>query len=156
MKVKIIEPGWHGLTGQFGVHEFVDGVSVESISDSDARSLASLISIVGLDDEGNETGNPSDSQAILDTYHHKAAVERLKSVEELDAEAAAAGKLTSTDIVVEKHYTAEELAEVADKEGIKGLRKIADPIGVKANSIAELIGKIVDFQRDHPVNSTAS
>jgi len=26
MKIKLVEPGWENLTGQFGAYEFVDGV----------------------------------------------------------------------------------------------------------------------------------
>ena len=45
-----------------------------------------------------------------------------------------------------KVYTADELAEIADAEGIQGLRKIANPLNVKDNSIAGLIKEILNAQ----------
>ena len=40
-------------------------------------------------------------------------------------------------------YTEEQLAAIADKQGIAGLREIAEPLGVKGNSIAGLISSIL-------------
>ena len=45
-----------------------------------------------------------------------------------------------------KIYSQEELEQIADKDGINGLRKIANPLGVKDNSIAGLIKEIVQGQ----------
>src|SRR5690606_36583397 len=40
-------------------------------------------------------------------------------------------------------YTAEELATLADEDGISAIRKVAEPLEVTGTSIAELIGKIL-------------
>jgi hypothetical protein len=45
-----------------------------------------------------------------------------------------------------KVWTEEELAAVADKSGIDGLREIGTPMGVKARSIREMIDGIVAAQ----------
>jgi hypothetical protein len=54
MKVKVTEPGWAGYTGPLGMSEFVDGVSVDHISESEALRLGSIMSIHVLDNAGNE------------------------------------------------------------------------------------------------------
>jgi hypothetical protein len=43
-------------------------------------------------------------------------------------------------------YTREELEKIADDKGIAGLREIADPMGVKDNSIMGLIKEIIQAQ----------
>lgn len=125
MKIKIVQQGWEKFTGTFGVVEFVDGVSVNDVSRTEAQCLAAAVSIVNL--EGKD---PSAAQAIIDTNPTPAKVASIL-----------------TEDLVEKPpavtYTADQLAEIADKSGIKGLRAIADPLNLRGNSIAELIGKIL-------------
>jgi hypothetical protein len=131
MKVKIVEPGWAGFTGQFGVFDFVDGVSVEDIGRADAAQLAALVAI-----ENAEDGtNPSDAQRLIDTYSGTVAPEGTKPADapELPPEP---GKV----------YTPDELAAAADKGGIKAVRAIADPLGIRGTSIAQLIGQILTMQ----------
>lgn len=41
------------------------------------------------------------------------------------------------------YWTETELGEIADKKGIKGLREIAEPAGIKGNSVSGLIDQIV-------------
>lgn len=131
MKIRIVEPGWQGFTGQFGVCEFKDGVSVGDVSTSDASFMASLVAI-----ENIETGkSPNPGQTILDAADMIAPVEtKLQSKEESDAAAAQQG------------YTREQLEAVADAKGIKGIREIADKLGFKGNSITDLIEKILTAQ----------
>lgn len=127
MKIKLIEPGWASLTGMFGVVEFVDGVSVHEVSQAEASRLASIVQIETLDGV-----NPSPAQQILDSWSGPMASATSDTADVAPA-TVAAGKV----------WTAVELEGIADKDGIKGLREIAEPIGARGNSIAELIGKIV-------------
>jgi hypothetical protein len=53
------------------------------------------------------------------------------------------GEATST---AQTTYTREELEKIADEKGIKGLREIADPLGLKSNSIVPLIDSILEKQ----------
>lgn len=53
------------------------------------------------------------------------------------------GEATST---TQTTYTREELEKIADEKGIKGLREIADPLGLKSNSIVPLIDSILEKQ----------
>ena len=43
-------------------------------------------------------------------------------------------------------YTAEALEEISETQGIAGLRSIAEPLGVKGSSKAELITEILQAQ----------
>lgn len=128
MKIKITEPGWAGFTGQFGQFEFVDGVSIDDIGRADASYLAGLISV----EDASSSKNPSVAQRIIDTYMLPAA-----ALQTPDAPVEAAVAVV---------YTKESLEAIADAGGIKGIREIADPMGIKGNAIAELIGKVLAAQ----------
>lgn len=132
MKIKITQPGWEGFTGYFGPVEFKDGLSTYDVSKSEAQLVAALVAT-----ETEEGTDPSVAQQIIDMQGVPAPVETVVSVEDTQKQ----------DI---QRYTAEELAEIADKQGIKGLRAIGDQLGVKGNSIAELISKILAIAGKQP------
>lgn len=132
MKVKITEPGWAGFTGQFGQYEFVDGVSVDDIGRADAAYLSGLISI----EDAASGKNPSISQRIIDTYMLPASGPQTP--------------VAPTQAASTATYTKESLEAIADTSGIKGIREVADPLGIKGNSIAELIGKVLSAQPAAP------
>lgn len=135
MKIRITQPGWEGYTGHLGMVEFADGVSVEDISRGDAAALAALVSI-----EDVSTGkNPSDAQRMIDANGDAAKVETPVAAPAPEAPVA----------TPEKVYTRAELEEVADKGGIKALREIGDTMGVKDNSIVQLIDKIMSWQAEN-------
>lgn len=129
MKIKITEPGWAGFTGDFGMVDFVDGVSVDDVSRVEQSRLAGIIAIETVDGT-----NPSASQALLDAHVKPAAVQTLAHIVDTPA------------VVETKVWTSDELAAVADKEGIKGIRAIAEPMGLKDNTIADLMAKILAHQ----------
>jgi hypothetical protein len=60
------------------------------------------------------------------------------------AEAATLSGATRTESV--GVITAEKLSEIADRDGIKGLRAIAEPLGIKSNSIADMMRAILEKQ----------
>jgi hypothetical protein len=125
MKIKMVQPGYEQFTGNFGGVEFVDGVSVADVAPMIATRIANVVRV-----ENAEDGvNPSASQTALDSYSTPMA-------------------LRPQDVPAAKpqKYTEADLEAIAGKEGIKGLRKISDPLGVKSNGIAELIGLILKSQ----------
>jgi hypothetical protein len=124
MKIKLVQPGWEALTGLFGGVDFADGVSVNDVADADARRLANIVSIERLDGS-----NPSSSQAVLDSQSTSMQVVPERTV---------AAPVTA--------YTQEGLEAIASKKGIKGLREVSEPLGVKASGIAELIELILKAQ----------
>lgn len=127
MKIRITEPGWQGFSGLLGSVEFLDGVSIEDVAKSEASHLAGIVAIETLDGK-----NPSASQTIIDSGVIHAPVEVKVKVDD--------PALAVTD------HTVESLSELADKGGIKALRAIAEPMGIKANSISELIEKVMAYQ----------
>ena len=128
MKIKLIESGWIGFTGMLGVVEFVDGESVNDVSHAEASRLASIVQIETLDGT-----NPSPAQQILDAWTGNMGNATSDTADTAPAAPVAAGK----------SWTTAELEELADKDGIKGLREIAEPLGLRGNSIVELIAKVV-------------
>lgn len=129
MKIKLVGPGWTGFTGHFGVTEFVDGVSVHDVSQREAQHLAAVTAVESL--EGHD---PSAAQQILDHYKDRAPV--------VNSGRASAEEVPQVEAKPSHGKTAEELMALADKGGIKALRALADPLGLKGNSIKELLGKL--------------
>lgn len=128
MHIKLVQPGWETFSDYLGFTLFKDGVSVEEVSPSEAARLASIVGIETLDGR-----NPSPAQMILDTWSGPMAV----------ATSETADKQVQAPSVV-KSWTAEELSAIGDEKGIKGLREIADPLGLKGTSIPDLIAKIAE------------
>lgn len=126
MKIKIVQPGWETFTGNFGSIEFSDGMSVGEVSSVEASRVAAVVRVETL--EGKD---PSMAQLIIDSYSAPAEVKTTIEAVELPA-------------VEKPTYTKAELEDIADKLGIKGLREISDPLGIKANSISELIVRIAE------------
>ena len=163
MKVKLTQEGFENYTGQMGVHFFENGLSTADMTFRDSARMAAVMKC-----EYEDGTNCSPSQRILDTklieadsardtYDEPAAKQSKKAV--------AADVLTKVDVdpnkgvSVEKQdddqkkepqepapelWTAEELGVIADKEGIVGLRAIADPLGIRSNSIAGVITALVN------------
>jgi hypothetical protein len=137
MKIRLIEPGWTKLTGAFGTTEFKDGVSVEDVSAAEAKHLAGIVQIETL-----EGANPSATQALLEAHYTPVPVPQMPRADQIAAvqiAKAAPGAIA---------YTNEQLGAIADKEGIKGIRAIAEPLGLKGNSIADLIDKVLAAQAE--------
>lgn len=131
MKIKLTDAGWANLTGFFGAVEFIDGVSVNDVSHAEAARMASLVQLECVD-----TGsNPSPAQQILDTWASPMALATTPT----EPENAVAGTPTAGA----KVWTHDELAAIADTKGIKGLREIAEPLGLRDNKTADLIVKIL-------------
>ncbi len=138
MKLRLIAKGFTNYTGQMGVINFVDGLSVNDVLHIDAIRVAGVI---GAEWEDGSAANVS--QMYLDNMHTRA-----KTSEELDKreEAPLVKEDTKNEPVAAADtvsYTEERLAEIADKDGIAGLRLIATPMGIKGSSIAALIAEIV-------------
>lgn len=137
MKIIITQAGWAGYTGFLGSVEFKDGVSVDDSSMGEIRALAAIVSVEEYKDGAATGKNPSVAQEIID-----------KRTLPADVVVSRADNIAPEAPVVAKIYTADELSEIADKGGIKGVREVAGPLGLKGNSIAELIGKILGAYAD--------
>lgn len=138
-KIRITEPGWATFTGNYGGVEFVNAESVDLVSPFNASRLAALIRI-----EDSDGKNPSVAQQIVDSKHTAADQEMVSSVNTgvVHAEAKVS-TLTGG-------YTRDQLAAVVDKGGIKALRQIAEPLGVRGTKVVDLIDKIILAQGGEP------
>jgi hypothetical protein len=161
MKIRITDKGFANLTGLFGTIEFVDGVSVDSVSRAEAARLGTILSI-----EEVETGlNPSTTQLMVDVHN--------KNTEELGLREAGLRKVVPGEVqaspevidqatmtvqqtadavnrsVLSYDYTEDELAAIADREGIAGLRAFADKYKVNDKSVAGLVKKLLALKAEH-------
>lgn len=140
MKIKIVENNWDGYNGPLAGYNFIDGVSEDDIPAHKALYIGGTIKIVDA-----ETGLPvSESQEalVLRNVPVKASEElKLAPIEE-KVEVAAEEKV---EVAVVK-YTRAELEAIADEKGIKGIREIAAPYGIKSTSIVELMEAILKAQ----------
>lgn len=133
MKLRLTAPGWLTYTGQMGVIFFENGLSVGDVLAVDAVRVAGVIGAEW------EDGTPANvSQIYLDNLQTEAAI--MKDNREPEAPVIAE---TPRETAPGATYTEEQLAEIADKSGIAGLREIADPLGIKGNSIAGLVAAIL-------------
>jgi hypothetical protein len=140
MKLRLTAKGWETYNGQMGVIFFENGLSVSDVLPVDAVRVAGVIGAEW------EDGSPANmSQIYLDNMH----TEALTPEEQRQSDSADAPKTVDSDIAKEKAaelgvtYTEEQLAAIADKDGISGLREIAHPLGIKGNSIRGLIQSIL-------------
>ena len=145
MKVRLTQPGFENYTGQMGVIFFVDGLSTDDVSSMDARRLSAVMSC-----EAEDGSNISLTQDLIDKNNDEAPV-----VPELQRGNDTVPEMEQGVALIEeegdevespegpKVYTQAELEAIADAEGIKGIRAIAEPLGIKNNSIAGLINELV-------------
>lgn len=137
-KVRLLQAGYEQFTGQLGRNFFVDGLSVEPLLPVHAHFIGSTMAA---EYEDGGTINPALNYALSmgdapDVASEKAG-EKVQEMLETDAAAASS---------VKEVYTREQLEEIADKRGIKGLREIGDVLGVRANSVSALIDDILKAQ----------
>jgi hypothetical protein len=140
MKIRLADVGYEKFTGLFGTTEFVDGVSVNEVSNAEARFLAALVRVEELD-----TGNdPGDNAKFQRSFEMSAPIEDPLLRGRYEAPEIDLAALQANAAAL---HTRESLEGVADKFGIAGLREIADPLGVKSTSIVKLIDEILTAQQ---------
>ena len=135
MKLVITEAGFKGYTGQMGVVNFVDGVSTSDVSPHDAIRMSAVMGFAWEDGT-----SPSVSQALIDKANDAPPVFDADAADYPPAAVAAAQEKARE---LKESFTEDQLAEIADKQGIAGLRSIAEPLGIKGNSIRGLMDAIL-------------
>lgn len=151
MKIKLIDAGYEKFSGHFGTVLFEDGVSVNDVSDEQARFFASILGVRCVDDESDPGSNAQFQRALRMeaqsvTYQTQAEADAqekaLNPVEEKVAEATSA-------------HTREALEAIADKGGIKALREIGDKLDVRGSDIKKLINAILNAESKAPASEVA-
>ena len=147
MKIQLIDAGYHKFTGDFGGVQFVDGVSVDDVSQTQARFFAAVMGVRSVED-GSDPGSNAQFVASLEL---SAVTTNLPTLAELEANGIDHGvdvqapQVSAPPVPVGK-YTQEQLEEIADKGGMSKLREIGNQFGVKGTSIAKLIESILAKQ----------
>lgn len=141
MKVRIVEPALSNYTGTLYQISFTDGVSDRELTAQEASLIGAAMRVENLD--GEQVGAAVDHMRRHEVSLDK-AVEKNADTERAINEATEKEKPAAKE---KPSYTREQLEAIADKEGISGLREIADPLGIKGRSINELIGEILDYVR---------
>lgn len=146
MKLKLTQAGFETYTGQMGVVMFEDGLSVGDVLPIDAIRISAAIGAQWEDGSAANVG-----EMYLNNMHSPAHVGG-NDINEMSMPVEGASDKSEstpegTQIVLEATvYTEDALAAVADKEGIAGLRTIADGLSVKGTSIVGLIAGIMKAQ----------
>ncbi|CAO3459761.1 hypothetical protein [Azospirillum argentinense] len=153
MRIRITQTGFERFTGAFGIVQFVDGVSVTDVAPHEVDRLAAAIQIV--EEAGDAPGRAlGPAAAIVGGVTLRADVVRPLLTAEAagvaittkDAPAPADAAPRPAAAETRRVYSETELAAIADREGIRGLRAIASGRGVTAKSITDLIAGILKEQ----------
>ncbi|CAB4122116.1 hypothetical protein UFOVP26_80 [uncultured Caudovirales phage] len=138
MKLRLKEPGFETYSGQMGVMDFEDGLTLKDVLTIDAVKLSCVMYV-----EWEDGTSPSVTQSLLDNTDTPAPiVGDGKSTEEPVAKV----KTPATKKATITSYSEADLGKIADKDGIGGLRVIAESLSVKGKSIKELIDGILKAQ----------
>lgn len=164
MKLRLLQPGFEHYTAQLGVVTFEDGLSNDDVSKMDALRISGVMHC-----EWEDGTSPSLSQQLLENNQMSApilgdhlgagtSVEDNPVLEQTNfTDGAAEVEIVSNqkdrpevvevvdlgEEVQPKFWTQAELEAIADASGIKGLRDIADPLGIKGQSINGLIAELI-------------
>lgn len=148
--LKIVAKGFEGYNGLLGQDRFVDGVSVEPLPRNVRDRLSATMQMIEIDAEGEEQAAGvahrlvSDSEMRAPVLEESPRMTESEKIEEMRQRI-----LRGEKIPVSRFYTLGELEAVADKSGIKGLRVIADPWGLKSKRIVDLIRAILTAQDNY-------
>ena len=138
MKLRLKEPGFETYSGQMGVMDFKDGLTLKDVLTIDAVKLSCVMYV-----EWEDGTSPSVTQSLLDNTDTPAPIVgdgRPTEKEPVAKVKAPVIKATTPS------YSEADLGKIADKDGIGGLRVIAESLGVKGKSIKELIDGILKAQ----------
>ena len=147
MKLKITQPGFENYSGQMGMILFKDGISVYDVNERDALRLSALFGCkwaTGASVTITKWEQEPSAPIGRATYRAE-AVEDREIVGGNDGDTQYVDN-NSSDIPVKvtRYYTLEELEKIADNKGLKGLREVAKPLGIKGTSINGLIEAIME------------
>ena len=143
IKVRITEPGFQHYTGPLGGVEFVDGQNVSHISELELTRVSACMRIERIEEDGKSS--QAGIAAVLVSSRNVGAPILTKQSETPPAEPDATISESIEDPTISEPtpaYTLDELGKIADEQGIGGLRKIAEPLNIRARSIPELIKAI--------------
>lgn len=134
MKIKLLGTR-SDLSGFIGTIEFKNGISVADVSQRDADAVKANFRCEIID--GMTTNDRIRLMSQPGYRTPPVAKEAIEVPQKVDE---------SEQTIDSGLYTEAQLGEIADKEGIAGLRAIADSLGVRDKSIVGLIKGIMQKQ----------
>ena len=148
MKLRLTQQHYETFTGQMGVTFFENGLSTDNVKPSDAVRMAAQFLCAWEDGT-----TASVAQSLLDHSHatigtlppEMNADQAIAQASQESILAAAKLKDPRVDQAPSDFYSEAQLSEIADSQGIKGLRAIAEPLGIKSNSIKEMITALTEI-----------
>lgn len=146
MKLKITQKGFENYSGQMGAILFKDGISVYDVNENAAYRLSALFGVEWDTGEAVKiTRNAATMSAPIGRETFIVATDgKPEEVRGNDGRTTyVKTDLSDAPIKITRRYTVAELEAIADKQGIKGLREIAGPMGIKGTSINALIEDIM-------------
>lgn len=149
MKIKLVEKGYEAYTGDYCNVPFFKGVSTREVLQIEADRVGSFIRAVTVTTtaQGDIEKCSGAGQVMLDASTTRMTKVNALSVAEEEEEKG------DSEIEIPKapdrYYTSDELALVADSDGIKGLREIAEFYeGIGGRSVRELVERILRAQNE--------
>jgi len=149
-RIRLTQPGYEHYSGQMGILFFEDGLSTHPVPFKDANRMSAVMIC---EFEDGSSCNPA--QRLLDTAHQEAVFGRETTDKAPDDELPVSVSVEEPVLIALDQpkqdqpilrssvvYSREDLEEIADKKGIAGLREIATPLGIKSNSITNLIEEL--------------
>lgn len=143
------QPGWETFTGDFGSYEFKDGVSVEALTQRTIDRLAAATALEIVEESGDKDAEGRQAgPAARIIGGVTLAADVVAPLPRADKEVFDEQVATLEAALTPKHeiLTRQVLEEIADKSGISGLRKVAEPWGAKGRAILEVINAILRKQ----------
>lgn len=151
-KIKIVQAGWEGYTGHFGLVEFKDGVSVHPVPQMLADQVTGLIACESVPEEGEDSVALGITTRMVGGFTTTAAPLEDSLATQSERERVAEENLirlrNAKQASLELH-SKQQLESIVDSEGLPGLRKIADLWQVRDRAVAPLIEKILKAQADY-------
>lgn len=135
-RMRLTEPSFAHYTGPIGSFEFVDGVSKDIIIWYEANRIGSCIQAEDADVPGWVINPAAEHDRTINRSADSPIVIAVSEGKHINAE--------GSPLI--RRYSREELEELADKDGLIGVREVARVWGRTGRSIAECIDGVMDAQ----------
>jgi hypothetical protein len=148
--VKVVAKGWTGYTGLIGVVRFKNGISDEPLSRPMIDRLSAVVRMVECTSKGEEISGAGIAHRLVNDTAQRAPVRRSlmrqSEAAKADEEAKRLDKKPRKQASERRIHTEAELDEIIQKDGIKGLREVADQWGLKGRRLDELLANVISAQ----------
>lgn len=143
-RLRIIDSNLATYTGPIGLTEFIDGVTTEPVDWIEAARIGATIHVEDADIPGYQVNEAAENRRCRDM---PADAERVAAFDK-------AFQIEGDIKLGIDHYTRAELEEIADKQGLAGVRELARAAGGTGRSILECINVVLSMQAEQMQSRT--